>query len=169
MFYLTYVDKIEHQETKKVFALFKHDYPFADPQFYVFKFDNEIDPKSLNYKSIYNNNLSQEEFDEMMDKVILENYEESSSLATNPKIKIIYEHFLVLERGEYYFALYDLQNNKPIFNECCPFSRWGSQNIWAEKGTYYKGEIKKDERSDYEIWIKNNIHKPILDYIEENK
>ena len=167
--YLTFIQQVENPDKNEIYALFKHDYPFANPNFYVFRFDSKIDPADLNYKSVYNGNLTQAEFSEMMDNVILENYEEDNSKASNPKIKIINNHFLIMERGGYFFALYDLQKNKPIFNECCPFGTWGSQNIWAEKGTYFKGEIKKDEKSDYGIWIEKNMHEPILNYIKEKK
>lgn len=169
LYYLTFINKIEDSDNKVTYALFKHDYIFANPNFYVFRFDIETEPENLTFKSPFNKNRTQEEYNKMMDNVILENYEEDNSKANNPKIKIIDDNFLVMERGQFYYALYDLKKNKAIFNDCCPFSHWGSQNIWSEKGTYYKGEIKKDEKSDYGIWTLKNIHEPILKYIEEKK
>jgi hypothetical protein len=169
LFYLSFVNSVEYSEKGQIYALFKHDYLFANPNFYVFRFDREINPKDLNYKSTYNIFLTQEEYNKTMDKVILENYEEDDSKTSNPNIKILEKHFLVMERGGYYFSLYNLKTNKSIFNNCCPFSDWARQNIWSEKGTYYNGIIEKNEKSDYGIWIKKNIHNKILKYIENNK
>jgi len=169
IYFLTFIEQLENPDKNEIYALFKHDYPFANPNFYVFRFDSKINPADLNYKSTTNGKLTQVEFREMMDNVILENYEEDNSKASDPKIMNMNNHFLVMERGGYFFALYDLQKNKPIYNECCPFGIWASQNIWTEKGSYFKGDIKKGEKSDYGIWIEKNIHEPILNYIEENK
>ena len=83
--YLTFIQQVENPDKNEIYALFKHDYPFANPNFYVFRFDSKIDPADLNYKSVYNGNLTQAEFSEMMDNVILENYEEDNSKASNPK------------------------------------------------------------------------------------
>ena len=135
----------------------------------VLKLEGDINPSSI--KIDFNNNdaNSHKNADWILSRQILDNYEESSDYASNPKIELISNRFLVFSRGGHYFALYDLKLNKDTFNNCCPFSDWGSKNIWAEKGTNYKGKIPKDEKSDYGLWVEKNIENKIKNYIATNK
>ncbi len=167
--YLEFIDKVDVKEREATFALFKANSIIGNPNFYVFQLDINSKPEELKYKTSNSKNWEQKEYNKIYNQVILENYEEDGRFITKPTIKLFNSRFIVMERGGLYFALYDLELHKEVFNDCCPFSKWGSQKIWAENGTNYKGAIPEDENSDYGIWIKKNIHLPILEYIEKNE
>jgi len=169
LYYLTFIEQIESKNTNDVFALYKRDFLISAPSFYVLKFEDKVDSNNSKYKSVFNTEQTQLKFNELMDKVILENYDEDRAKTTNPKIRVIENDFLVMERGGYFFSLYNLKLDKAIYNDCCPFGAWASQNYWAVNGTNYRHTGQEDFKSDYGIWVENNLHQPILNYINVNK
>lgn len=164
-----FVQKIQSPDGKYSFCLFKRS-QFRYNDFIVLKLESKINPESLNYNPDSNNpDVANSSIDLEMTKEVLKNQERRSDFATNPNIKLVDNRFLVFSRGNFYFGLYDLKIEKSVFNEFDPFGVWASQNIWAKKGTYYKGKIPKDEQSDYAIWVEKNIKNKIEKYIEETK
>lgn len=167
--YIDYIQHIESPDKKYNYCLYSDAIGIGDPGFKVLKLDKEINPKTLKVRWNFKKGIDRKDGEWLYLRQILYNYEESSYYATDPKIEIINNRFLVFSRGGYYFGLYDIKLQKDIINICCPWSDWASQNIWTEKGTNYKGDIPKDEKSDYGLWIEKNIHNKIKNYITTNK
>ena len=166
--YLHYYQHIESPDGKFNYGLYS-DFSIGDPGFLVLKLEKGIDPKNLKIDYSLTNGISAKDADWMYSREILNNYDEASEYCNDPKIELIDNRFLVFSRGGYMFSLYDLKIEKDTINNCCPWNDWASQNIWAEKGTNYKGPIPKNEKSDYGIWIEKNIDHRIKEYIEKNK
>lgn len=163
------IQEIKSPDGKYNFCLFAHTH-FRYSDFIVLKLESSIDAKTITYNPNSNNiNISKSSIDLEMTKEVLKNGERRRDFTHNPNIQLINNRLLVFSRGGMYFGLYELETDKSVFNEFDPFGVWGSQNIWAEKGTYYKGEIPKDEKSDYGIWVEKNIHNKIVEYIKQNK
>jgi hypothetical protein len=163
-----FIQEIKSPDGKYNFCLYAAN-EIKDEDFMVLKLEENINPKSVKIDLNNKDTVSQKNADWVLSRQIFSNYEESSAYASNPKIDLISNRFLVFSRGGYYFGLCDLKLNKDTFNNCCPFCEWEAQNIWAEKGIYYKGDIPKDEKSDYGLWVKKNIHNKIKNYIVINK
>lgn len=169
MNYLDYQQHIESPDGQFNYCLYSDDIGISDPGFKVLKIEKFINPEELKIDWNFKDGVSQKDFNWIADREMLSNYDESSYMCNEPKIELIENRFLVFSRGGYYFALYDLKIDKDTFNNCCPFNEWASQNIWAEKGTNYKGAIPENEKSDYGVWIEKNIHNPIDNYIKANR
>jgi hypothetical protein len=167
--YVDYIHHIESPDKNYNFVLYSDAIGIGDPGFMVLKLEKEINPETVKVKWNYKNGSDKKDAEWLYSRQILYNYEESGNYASNPKIDLIDNRFLVFSRGGYYLGLYDIKLQKDVFNNCCPFGDWASQNIWAKNGTNYKGDIPKDESSDYGIWIEKNIHNKIKDYIRMNK
>tara|TARA_B110000967_G_C18646085_1_gene440962 strand:+ start:65 stop:634 length:570 start_codon:yes stop_codon:yes gene_type:complete len=168
MNYLDYYQHIESPNGKYNYGLYS-GFSIGDPGFLVLKLEKGINPKELKIDYSLKNGISGEDADWMYSREILNNYDEASQYCKDPKIELIDNRFLVFSRGGFMFSLYDIKIEKDTFNNCCPWNEWASQNIWAEKGTDYKGPIPMDEKSDYGIWIKKNIDRKINEYIQSNK
>lgn len=166
--YLDYYQHIDSPDGKYYYGLYS-DFSIGDPGFLVLKLDKKTNPKDLKVNYSIKSGIAGDDAQWIEDRTILSNYDEASQYCKDPKIEIIDNRFLVFSRGGYMFGLYDLQLEKDTFNNCCPWNEWASQNVWAEKGTNYKGEIPKDEKSDYGLWIEKNIHNKIKVYIANNK
>ncbi len=166
--YLDYIQHIESPDGKCNYGLYS-DFSIGDPGFIVLKLEKEINPKELKIDYNLKSGITRDDADWIYSRKILNNYDEASQYCKDPKIELIDNRFLVFSRGGFMFSLYDLKIEKDTFNSCCPWNEWASQNIWAEKGTDYKGPIPKNEKSDYGIWIEKNIDKKIKEYIESNK
>jgi len=166
--YLDYYQHIESPDGKYNYGLYS-DFSIGDPGYVVLKLEKGINPKELKIDYSLKDGISDDDADWMYSKEILSNYDEASYYCKDPKIELIDNRFLVFSRGGYMFSLYDVKIEKDTFNNCCPWNEWASQNIWAEKGSDYKGPIPKNEKSDYGIWIENNIDKKIKEYIEKNR
>lgn len=166
--YLDYYQHVDSPDGQYYYGLYS-DFSISDLRFLVLKLERKTNPKDLKINYNLENGVSREEVQWIDERTILSNYEEASQYCKDPKIEIIDNSFLVFSRGGYMFGLYDLKLEIDTFNNCCPWNEWANQNLWAEKGTNYKGNIPKDEKSDYEIWIEKNIHRKIIDYIANNK
>ena len=166
--YLDYIQHVESPDGKYNYCLYS-DFSIGDPGFLVLKLDKSINPKEFKIEYSIKNGISSKDASWIYSRQILDNYDEASQYCKDPKLELIDKRFLVFSRGGYMFSLYDLKLDKDTFNNCCPWNAWASQNIWAEKGSDYKGSIPKDEKSDYGIWIEKNIHNKILTYIKQNK
>lgn len=166
--YLDYIQHVESPDGKYNYCLYS-DFSIGDPGFLVLKLDKSVNPKELKIDYSIKNGISAKDADWIYSRQILDNYDEASQYCKDPKLELIDKRFLVFSRGGFMFSLYDIKLQKDTFNNCCPWNDWASHNIWAEKGTNYKGPIPKDEKSDYGIWVEKNIHNKIKDYIEKNK
>lgn len=163
------IQEIKSPNGKYNFCLFARS-EFRHSDFIVLKLESSVNAKSITYNPNSNNmNIAQSSVDLEMTKAVLKNEERRSDFATSPNIQLVKNRFLVFSRGGKYYGLYELEMDKSVFNEFDPFGAWASQNIWAKKGTYYKGEIPKDEKSDYGIWVDKNIHNKIDEYIKKDK
>lgn len=166
--YLDYYQHIKSPNRKYNYGLYS-DFSIGDPGFLVLKLEQGINPKKLKIDYSLKNGISADDADWIYSREILNNYDEASQYCKDPKIELIDNRFLVFSRGGYMFSLYDIKIEKDTFNNCCPWNEWASQNIWAEKGKDYKGQIPKNKKSDYGIWIEKNLEKKIKEYIEKNK
>ncbi|SFU73300.1 hypothetical protein [Pontibacter akesuensis] len=169
---LNYVDYIEHIESPDGlynYCLYEDALGISDPGFSVLKIEKNVDPETIYINWSFENGVSEEDREWMLSREILANYEESSSYASDPKIDLIDNRFLVFSRGGYMFGLYDTKLETAIINDCCPFGRWASQNIWSEKGNRQYKPVKKDQKSDYGLWVEENIQNKIKSYIRLNK
>lgn len=167
--YVNYIEHIESPDGKYNYCLYADDIGVGDPGFSVLKVEKEIEPEKLRINWSFQNGVSKQDTEWMLSRELLSNYEESSYHTSNPKIELIDNRFLVFSRGGYMFGLYDIKLEKDTINNCCPWSEWASQNVWAKNGTEYSGKIEKNEESDYGLWVKKNIHNKIKDYIRLNK
>lgn len=82
-------------------------------------------------------------------KFICFNYDEGPKNTNNVKI-FIKRNYLVMERGSLYHSLFDLQAQKVLVNETCPYCKSKAKN-----------------REQMNIWIKKNIHDKIAQIIEQ--
>ncbi|POY37961.1 hypothetical protein C3K47_05405 [Solitalea longa] len=139
--------------------MYKENTGVSNVEFHILKIEKAIGP---------DRQISKTDYDWILDRELINNFEESMTYATNPKIKLIDNRFLIFSRSDYQFALYDLKLNKDILNIRDPWSEWASKNIWAENGTDYKTDIK-DERTDYGLWIKKNLDDKIVEYLKTNR
>jgi hypothetical protein len=127
--------------------LYKENTGINNVEFHILKIEKTIDPDG---------HISKTDYDWILDRELISNFEESMTYARNPKIEIVDNRFLIFSRSDYRFALYDLKLNKDIKNIHNPWSEWASTNIRAENGTDYKTDIK-DERTEYGLRIKKNL------------
>jgi hypothetical protein len=156
---LTYVQHIESPDKRSNICLYKEGTESNNVEFHILKIETDIEP---------DRKINKENYDWILDRELINNFEESTTYARNPKLELIDNRFLIFSRSDYRFALYDLKLNKDILNIHNPWSEWASKNIWAEKGTDYKTDIK-DERTDYGLWIKKNLDDKIVEYIKTNR
>lgn len=168
MNYLDYYQHVDSPDGKYYYGLYS-DFSIGDPGFLVLKLDKKTNPEDLGINYSLKNGVAGEDIQWIEERTILSNYDEAGQYCNDPKIEIIDNRFLVFSRSGFMFGLYDLKLEKDTFNNCCPWNEWASQNAWAEKGTNYKGQIPKDEKSEYGIWIEKNIHNKIKDYIANNQ
>ena len=164
---LTYVQHVESPDKQFNICLYE-DSDFNSVEFHVLKIEKGLDPTQLKLAKKLKTKSDKENYNWILDRELLNNFEESVTYAKNPKIELIDNRFLVFSRSNRHFALYDFKLNKDPFNMIDPWSHWAAQNIWAEKGTDFKTDIK-DEKTDYGLWIDKNIHSKILDYIKANR
>lgn len=167
--YLDYEKHIKSPDSEFNYCLYSVGIGISDPEFVVLKIEDSINPREIEIDWNPRSGVARKDISWIDDREILANYDEASYLCRNPGLELIDNRYLVLSRGGYYFGLYDLTLQRDIFNRCCPFNDWVSQNIWTEKGAKYDGEIEKDAKSDYEIWVKKTIHDSIVDYINTNR
>ena len=141
--YLDYIQHVESPDGQYNYCLYS-DFSIGDPGFMILKIEKEINPKKLKMDYSIRSGISADDANWIYSREILANYDEASYFCANPKIELIDNRFIVFSRGGYKFGLYDIKFEKDTFNNCCPFNDWSSQNIWAEKGTKFSGEIKKN-------------------------
>lgn len=167
--YVEYIEHIESPDGMNNYCLYADNIGISDPGFSVLKIDKNVDPKTLYLNWTFENGMSEEDREWMLSREILANYEESSSYASDPKIDLIENRFLVFSRGGYMFRLYDTKLETAIINDCCPFSTWASQNFWSENGEKPPKPVEKNQHSDYGLWVEENIQNKIKAYIRLNK
>lgn len=167
--YVDYIEHIESSDGQYNYCLYSDGIGVGDPGFMVLKIEREVEPEKLKINWSFRNGVSEQDTEWMLSREILSNYEESSYYASNPKLELIDNRFLVFSRGGYMFGLYDTKLEKDIFNNCCPWNDWVSQNVWAKNGTEYSGKVEKNEESDYGLWVEKNIHNKIAEYIKVKK
>lgn len=156
---LTYVQHIESPDRQFNICLYKENTGVNNVEFHILKIEKSVNPDGQ---------ISKIDYDWILDRELINNFEESITYARNPKIELVDNRFLIFSRSDYQFALYDLKFKKDILNIHNPWSEWASNNIWAEKGTNYKTDLK-DERTDYGLWIKKNLDDKIVEYLKTNR
>ena len=156
---LTYLQHIESPGQQSNICLYKEDTESNNVEFHILRIEKDIEPGV---------EINKANLDWILDRELVKNFEESTNYAKDPKVELIDSRFLLFSKGDYRFALYDLKLNKDILNIHNPWSEWASKNIWAEKGSDYKTDIK-DERTDYGLSIKKNLDDKIVEYIEANR
>jgi hypothetical protein len=156
---LTYIQHIESPDRQSNICLYKENTGADNVEFHILKIEKTFDP---------DRQINKTDYDWILDRELINNFEESMTYARDPKIELIDNRFLIFSRSDYQFALYDLKLNKDILNINNPWSEWASRNIWAEKGTDYKTDTK-DERTDYKLWIKKNLDNKIAEYLKANR
>jgi hypothetical protein len=164
---LTYIQHVESPDKQFNICLFE-DSDFNSVEFHILKIEKDIDPTQLSLRKKIEGNINKKDYDWILDRELINNFEESTTYAKNPKIELIDNRFLVFSRNGRHFALYDFNISKDPFDIRSPWDHWSTQNIWAEKGTDFKTDIK-DEKTDYGLWIDKNIHSKIVDYIKTQK
>lgn len=160
--YLEYVEYIPSPDKKWNYGLYVDNVGIGDLGFYVLKLEKEIDPKHLKIRWRFNDGISQEDVDWLERKTIFSNYEEAGYNASNPKIKIIEEKYLVLSRGGFYYSLYDLKSDSVILNLDSPWNSWRET---YERPADYSHDADKEEEL-YDKWIEENLHNKILTYLK---
>ena len=103
--------------------------------------------ESINRK-IIRDEISSEEIDYMP---LFFNYDEGPKNSDNIKL-FIENDYLVLERGNLYHSLYDLQTQKTLINEESPF-----------------GNSETLDKEGVNDWIKENLHIPIKEKLNASR
>lgn len=157
--YLVFDEKIKSPDGASWLALYHNYGGFGDPDWHVFKVPIDEIPEKLKIPCGYNFNDSAKS-DFWKKRMLMWNWSEGGNNTSNPHIKMFNQKYLVFIRGGYYHGLYDIREDQTLITDESP---WHSFIYSDNKGT------SKDIGKKMEQWVRDNLHNPIKEIIENNQ
>lgn len=158
-FNLAFDEKIKSPDGTSWFALY-HDYGgFGDPEWDIFKIPIEEIPEKLKIPCGYNfADSSKSDF--WKKRMLMWNWSEGGNHTSNPHIKMFKNRYIVFIRGGLYHGLYDIEEDRTLITDESP---WHS--FMHSDGR--KSSINRDKEIDQ--WVRDNLHNPIKEIIENDQ
>lgn len=112
----------------------------------------------------YRTDVDEEPTDEMQagrskDGALFWSYSETGDHASDAKIEIFGDMYLVFSRGGLFHSLYDLESRRVLINETTPWAAF-VREIGYETGR--SGGSRDETRYPFHKWKVETLHKPIL-------